>query len=90
MSCNRTIEKNVNEELFFEEIEKTKKCLAKVLNIDVKNIIEVADEDVFATIDSREKTFCKRKIYNFEQGSIDCYMSKDLKFIEIFCHPNTE
>ena len=42
MNCNKTIETNVTEETFIQEIEKAKECIAKVLNIDIKNIDEVA------------------------------------------------
>jgi len=88
MNCNKTIETEVSEKIFLEEIEKAKKCIARVLNIDINDIEEVANEDVIVELDKREKEFCNRRIYNFESGSLDCYMSKDLKFIEIFHHPN--
>lgn len=88
MNCNKTIESNVSEEMFLQEIEKAKKCVAKVLNIELNDIKEIANEDVWVKLDKREKTFCNRRIFNFESGSLDCYMSKDLKFIEIFHHPN--
>lgn len=88
MNCNKTIETNVTEETFIQEIEKAKKCIAKVLNIDIKNIDEFANEDVIVKLNKREKTLCNRRIFHFQSGSLDCYMSKDLKFIEIFHHPN--
>jgi len=87
MNCNKTIEKNISEEIFLEEIEKAKKCITKALNIDIKDINEVANEDVLVSLDNRERTLCNRRIYDFQSGSLDCYLSKDLKFIEIFHHP---
>ena len=46
MNCNKTIETNISEEIFLLEIEKAKKCVAKVLNIDLNDIEEIANEDV--------------------------------------------
>lgn len=88
MNCNKTIETNVSEEIFLQEVEKAKKCVAKVLNIDLNDIKEVANEDVLVKLDKRDKKLCNRRIFNFQSGSLDCYMSKDLEFIEIFHHPN--
>lgn len=88
MNCNKTIEKNISEEIFLQEIEKAKKCVAKVLNINLSDIEEVANEDVLVRLDTRGETFCNRRIFNFQSGSLDCYMSRDLEFIEIFHHPN--
>lgn len=88
MNCNKIIEENITEELFLNEIEKAKNCVAKVLNIDIQDICEVANENVFVTLDNRKTTLCQRKIFSFKTGSIDCYMSHDLTFIEIFHHPN--
>lgn len=88
MNCNKIIEENITEELFLNEIQKAKKCVAKVLNINIQEICEVANENVLVTLDNRETTLCYRKIFSYETGSIDCYMSNDLTFIEIFHHPN--
>lgn len=88
MNCNKTIEINVSNEIFFQEIEKAKKCLAKVLAIDLNDIKEVTNEDVLVKLDKREKTLCNRRVFNFKSGSLDCYISKNLEFIEIFHHPN--
>ncbi len=41
MNCNKTIETNVTEETFIQEIEKAKKCIAKVLNIDIKILMNL-------------------------------------------------
>ena len=89
MNCNKTIENNkINVELFIIEVENAKNCLAKCLNIEKVEIKEIADEEILVALNGRKKTLCRRKIFDFGQGTLDCYLSKNNKFIEIFHHPN--
>jgi hypothetical protein len=89
MNCHKTIENSkIDEELFIIEVENAKNCISKCLNLDKIEIKEIADEEVIVALNGRKKTLCKRKIFDFGQGTLDCYLSKNYDFIEIFHHPN--
>lgn len=95
MNCKKSIdEKNITTERFYSEIEKSKNCITKCLNIKSTDFIEISDSIVdVEKLDSRIKVKCRRKLFNYgnndeNKGTLECYLSIENDFIEIFHHPN--
>lgn len=86
MNCHKTIEDNsVNEELFQQEIKNVLNCISICLKINTNDIKEIINEKrVRISINGRMNTLCKRIVFDYGSGTLDCCMSLDFKFIEIF------
>lgn len=88
MNCNKSIKENISEELFLDEVEKSKKCISDCLKINVSEINKISDEYLSnVKLDNHSISNCRRIIFDFHYGLMDCYLDLDRKFIEIFHFP---
>ncbi|MEC4044101.1 hypothetical protein [Myroides odoratimimus] len=87
IDLNKKIDGEVDEVIFLETIEKAKKVISNSCNINMNEIQKITDENITLNLDKRGKVNCRRIIFSFNQGSLDCYLSVNNDFIEIIHHP---